>query len=85
MDVGAAYSRLPSEQERRDYRRAFIARFAEGFRQGGGQLNAFSQWRVTEPKDGMTVVAADVPKTQRTLLFQLSKAGGRKVIGIAWQ
>jgi hypothetical protein len=85
VDVGAAYSQLPSEQEQRDYRRAFIARFADGFRQGGGKLDAFSQWRVAEPKDGMTVVAADVPATQRTLLFQISKASGRKLVGIQWQ
>jgi hypothetical protein len=85
VDVGAIYSQLPSDQEKRDYRLAFISRFAEGFRQGGGQLSVFGPWRVAEPKDGMIVVAADVPQAKRTLLFQISNASGRKLVGLQWQ
>ena len=79
VDVGAAYAQLPDAQEKRNYQDAFIRSFAEGFRQGGATLRAFTNWRLGE--DG--TVSADYPAKQKTLRFRLS-ASGTQVREIGW-
>ena len=79
VDVGAAYAQLPDEQEQRNYQDAFVRSFAEGFRQGGATLRAFTNWRLGE--DG--TVSADYPAKQKTLRFRLS-VSGKQVQEIGW-
>lgn len=79
VDVGAAYAQLPDEQEKREYERAFIRSFAQGFRQGGAAVKGFTNWRMSE--DG--TVRADYPAKQKTLRLRLSP-DGRRVQEIGW-
>ena len=81
--VGDEYSKLPTDVEKRNYARAFILKFAYGFRQGGGDLKAFTNWRTEPASDSLTVVAADYAAKQKTLLFQLSPE--KKLVSMQWK
>ncbi len=72
-DFGAVYRQLPDEANRLRYREAFIAKFAEGFRQTGGSLAAFGNWRVVEKSNGHVVIATDAPSRNQTVLFDLNR------------
>ena len=84
-DVGAAYSKLPNEQEKRQYRQAFIANFATGFSQSGGRLDGFANWRVQGDQAGDRVVAADYKPKQKTLLFRISRAWRKRLEAMQWE
>ncbi|MCX7661121.1 MAG: hypothetical protein N2Z79_00370 [Candidatus Omnitrophica bacterium] len=85
IDVGQAYSNIIAEKERRDYRKAFFYNFSHSFRLSGGRLNAFSNWRIKERKDDLTIVATDTA-SGRVLLFTLTFRGGkRKLTSIDWE
>jgi len=86
VDVGRAYSTLPNDKERADYRRAFIEKFSSGFRQTGADSKSFTNWRIYDNKGEFTVVAADYKeKDNRTILFALSKGGRKKLAAIRWE
>ena len=86
VDVGQAYSTLPNDKERADYRRAFIEKFSSGFRQTGADSKSFTNWRIYDNKGEFTVVAADYKeKDNRTILFALSKGGRKKLAAIQWE
>lgn len=85
VNVGATYTRLPSDQERARYRDTFIRGFAEGFQRSGARPESFVNWRVQEREEGYSVVAADYAAKRRTLLLRLAKSGGRRLEGIQWQ
>ena len=80
LDLGSAYAKLPPG-ERQKFQQAFIQNFAVGFRQGQGQLMAFTNWRMEH--DGS--VAVDYPAKHKTLLFRVSETGKRQLEGIAWK
>lgn len=84
-DVGATYAKLPNEREKADYRRAFIERCAAGFRQGGGSVRAFTNWRVEERTGEQVVVAADYSAKQSTLLLSLTTQWPAQLRGLEWQ
>ena len=77
LDVGAMYRGLPNDQERRDYRRAFIQQFAQGFRAAGATPESFEGWRVEPEAGGLRWVAAKAAATGQTLRFGVSP-GWRK-------
>ena len=86
VDVGATYAKLPNEQERMQYRKAFIERFSEGFRRTGGKPEAFVGWRAQgRTDDGRVVVAADYEGKSKTLLLHLSGGWNKKLEAIQWQ
>lgn len=83
-DVGAYFSKLPNEKEKASYKAAFIKSFANGFKNSGGNLGEFADWRVeSEAGAKITVVATDY--RGKTLLFSLLKQGGRRIIAIQWK
>lgn len=98
VDVGATYTKLPNAREQAQYRQAFLRELAAGFRQAGARPEAFVNWRIAEKsaeaaemsaegaeKSGrMTVVAADYPDKQKTLLITLTAGKPRQVVGIQW-
>ena len=84
-DVGSEYRRMPNEEERANYRQAFISQFARGFRQSKAAYDQFTNWRVLERGQDAVVVAADYPAKQSTLLFEISELGGRRLEAIKWQ
>jgi hypothetical protein len=59
QNVGAAYSQLPSETEKRNFETSFVTQFATSFRESGGSPDKFENWRVSHHDDLKTEVAAD--------------------------
>lgn len=84
-DIGAQYRELPNTNERSGYREAFVNRFARGFRESKAQISDFMNWRIVKRSPDGIIVAADYPAKQSTLLFDISKAGGRRLETMRWQ
>ena len=85
-DVGALYRQLSTDDEKANYRRMFINRFGEGFRQSKARLGDFTNWRLQGRQDeGQLVVAADHVSKSKTVLFTISTIGHRRLQGIQWQ
>jgi hypothetical protein len=59
VNVGASYSAIASETEREEFKNAFITQFAASFRDSGGTIENFSNWRVSGQSDNRTEVSAD--------------------------
>ena len=83
VDVGATYSSLRDEQEKRDYKKSFIKNFSHSFRQSKGKLAGFSHWRIYDKDIHQSIVAADYKNN--TMLFTISKNGIRKLSVIQWE
>ena len=84
IDVGKTYRNLAGERNRASYQRQFIEAFARSFRQSGGRPEAFVRWRIVGEEGDRTIVAADYPAKQRTLLFLVPLEGPRRVMEIRW-
>ena len=61
-DVGAAYNGLTSQVEKDQFATSFVAQFATEFREAGGKIESFTNWRVVSHDALKTEVAADTPK-----------------------
>jgi hypothetical protein len=60
-NVGNAYNLLPTEAEKQQFQTAFITSFASAFRDSGGSVESFTNWRVTYSDVTRTEVTADSP------------------------
>ena len=58
-NVGATYVALNTGAEKEKLINAFITQFASSFRENGGSVAGFTNWRVTAHDPAMTEVAAD--------------------------
>ncbi|WP_367874919.1 hypothetical protein [Luteolibacter sp. Populi] len=58
-NIGAAYTLLPSETQKRDFETSFVTQFASEFQKAGGTPDQFTNWRVSGHDDIKTEVAAD--------------------------
>lgn len=81
VDVGATYTKLPTEKEKLNYKKSFIKNFSVGFKQGGGRLKSLTHWRIYDRDREKTVVAADY--RDKIVLFTVSKYG-RRLITLQW-
>lgn len=61
QNVGAAYTALESETEKQNFRNAFVTQFSTNFRESGGSVDNYTDWRVTFHDSLRTEVAADSP------------------------
>lgn len=61
QNVGAAYVAIDSETEKQNFRNAFVTQFSTNFRENGGSVDNFTDWRVTFHDSLRTEVAADSP------------------------
>lgn len=85
VNVAGTYARLPTEQDKANYRNSFIEQAALAFQKAGGNLRAFRRWRVHQRDPEQWVVAVDYPPTQKTLLLMLSGDHPKQLRGIQWQ
>lgn len=84
-DIGAEYSKLPNENERVYFRKAFILNLALAFKNAGGRFNAFTNWRLADKDSQKTIVAVD-GLGNKTLLFTVVKISGkRKLVALQWK
>lgn len=61
QNVGAAYAQLPTEAEKNDFEASFVTQFAASFRDAGGRIESFENWRVVHDDELRTEVAATSP------------------------
>ena len=66
-NVGAEYNLIPTETEKQQFRLNFITEFASSFRQSGGSVDNFTNWKVTFSDSTRTEVTADSPNGLLTL------------------
>lgn len=84
-DVGADYSRFPTESQRQYFRKSFIINFSLSFQNTGGELKSFTNWHIYS-KDNTKTVVACLALSNKTLLFTISKKyGKRKLVSIQWK
>ena len=66
-NVGVKYNLIPTETEKQQFRLGFITEFASSFRQSGGSVDNFTNWKVTFRDSTRTEVTADSPNGLLTL------------------
>jgi len=66
-NVGVRYIALTSEVEKEKFITGFITQFATSFRESGGKVEDFVNWRVTNQNDTWTEVASDSPNGDLTI------------------
>ena len=60
-NIGAKYVAIESETEKQNFRNGFVTQFSSSFRDNGGSVDNFTNWRVTFHDSLRTEVAADSP------------------------
>ena len=68
VDFGAAYVALSSGVEQQKMVTGFITQFASSFRETGGKVESFTNWRVISHDSQKTEVAADSPNGVLTVI-----------------
>ncbi len=68
-NVGGNYTVLASGVEKQNFATAFVTQFASSFRQSGGTVESFGDWRVTLHDKLRTEVAADSPNGVLTVIL----------------
>ncbi|MFC1805257.1 hypothetical protein ACFLZ3_05490 [Candidatus Omnitrophota bacterium] len=84
-DVGEEYRKLPNAEERNKYKKAFIEFFRRGFKEGGGEFKAFTDWRAYKEGNKTVVVAADYRRHKKILLLTVFKGRPRKITALEWE
>ncbi len=59
QNVGSSYTAITSGVEQQKFTQAFVTQFATSFRESGGSVDRFTNWRVTMHDSQKTEVAAD--------------------------
>lgn len=59
VPVGPRYIGIKSEPERKSFKTGFITQFSASFRDSGGSIDSFTNWRETSHDENHTVVTAD--------------------------
>lgn len=74
LPVGQQYVSFENEADRTNFRKGFITQFSASFRESGGSMDSFSNWRVVSHDDAHTEVAAD--SANGTLKLTVSERDG---------
>lgn len=84
-DVGAEFSQLPDEPSRISYAQALIRSFSNSVASAGGSVKDVSGWRLFSSDGGRVIIAADYPKRDQIVLFEIARVGGRrKLVSMSW-
>ncbi|MCX5704004.1 MAG: hypothetical protein NT066_05915 [Candidatus Omnitrophica bacterium] len=84
-DVGADYAKFITESQRAYFRQAFIINFSLSFKNAGGDLKLFTNWRIYA-KDNTKAIVAVSTVGNKTLLFTIAKKyDKRKLVSIQWK
>ncbi|MBU1125316.1 MAG: hypothetical protein KKC84_04770 [Candidatus Omnitrophica bacterium] len=84
-DVGKTYNALFSEQQKKRYQRSFIEGFSLGLKRAGVRLKLFGKWRLYSQDEEKVVVAAEVLRYNKILLFTVKRDDPRSLVGMQWQ
>ena len=81
QNLGASYVALTSGVEKQKFILGFITQFATSFREGGGSIEGFTNWRVTAHDSLKTEVAADSANGVLTVIVS-ERDGAERVSSI---
>ena len=68
-NIGVRYIALTSEVEKQKFITGFISQFARSFRESGGKIEDFTNWRVMAQNEIWKEVAADSPNGDLTVII----------------
>ncbi len=85
VNVGGVYSGIADDKEKKEYKKFFILNFSQGFKQTGGELKLFTNWRIYDRDMENIIVAADYKKYNKIILFTLSKYPKKRLVKIEWK
>lgn len=71
QNLGASYTAITSTVEKEKFVAGFITQFSTSFRESGGTIESFSNWRVVSHDALKTEVAADSPNGVLTIVVSV--------------
>lgn len=80
-NLGATYVAISSGVEKKTFTDGFISQFSTNFRETGGTLEAFKNWRSTLRNELQTEVAADSDRGVLTMVIT-DREGVKRVVSI---
>lgn len=80
-NLGATYVSISSGVEKKTFTDGFISQFATNFRETGGSLEAFKNWRSTLRNELQTEVGADSDRGVLTMVIT-DRDGVKRVVSI---
>jgi len=76
VPVGVQYLAVKTEPEKDSFKTGFITQFSANFRDSGGSVESFSNWRATSHDENNTTVTAD--SANGSLKLTVSERNSRK-------
>lgn len=59
VPVGPQYLAIKTEPEKESFKTGFVTQFSASFRDSGGSIDSFSNWRATSHDENKTVITAN--------------------------
>jgi hypothetical protein len=84
VDVGATYRQLPTDKEKRDYRKAFVTRCAKGFYMTAGKVKDFVEWHLFQESNKEFVVTARYLRVNKNIYITAVRGVRTRIIAINW-
>ncbi len=78
-DAGEAYSEMPDDENRAEFRKGFIEKFSASFKQSGASVADLKNWREEARAGEETVVAVDTT-TGKTMRVFVVRRDGRQLV-----
>jgi hypothetical protein len=88
LDIGNLYRQQADDQQRKAFRKAFIAKAGEAFKTIGGKARYFSDWRLfSQDKNGFVVAATykRYVNAAPTIFIIVRKGARLQVTGFNWE
>jgi len=80
VPVGPQYIALKTDPEKESFKTGFITQFSATFRDSGGSIDSFSNWRATSHDENHTVVTAD--SAEGSLQLTVSERDSQKRLSV---
>jgi len=78
-DAGEAYREMPDDENREEFRKGFIEKFSESFKQSGASASDLKNWREQSKEGERTTVAVDTT-TGKTMHVLVVRRDGRQLV-----
>ncbi|HZG50496.1 MAG TPA: hypothetical protein VEZ40_00045 [Pyrinomonadaceae bacterium] len=78
-DAGEAYAEMPDDENREEFRKGFIEKFSESFKQSGASVSDLKNWREQSKEGEQTTIAVDTT-TGKTMHVIVVRRDGRQLV-----
>ncbi|HEV2882022.1 MAG TPA: hypothetical protein VGX24_12150 [Pyrinomonadaceae bacterium] len=78
-DAGEAYKEMPDDENREEFRKGFIEKFSESFKESGASASDLKNWREESREGERTIVAVDTT-TGKTMRVSVVRRDGRQLV-----